>query len=198
MTLSLGQRWAREENKAANNASDRALESSQSSQTSNASVRVLWRERWMHKGRGSQARQTDLYELICFLFSSSPSPFFCLSLLRDDSHLLCPDTTISHQKHTVTLMSPKLFCVRSLHCLHLLFGVQDLNAVIKRMPITQHRLMKPSHPPTIHWCLDGIMGFRVPQPAGNTISDSVIDSSLSERWSLWEPRQSIHQLTSAT
>lgn len=70
----------------------------------------------MHEGRESQAREIHLDELIRFLLFSSPSPFFFLSLLRDDSHLLCPDTTISHQKHTVTLMSPKLFCVRSLHC----------------------------------------------------------------------------------
>lgn len=104
----------------------------------------------MHKGRGSQARGIYLYELICFVLSSSPSPFFCLSLLGDDSHLLYPDTTISHQKHAVTLMSPKLFGVRSLHCLHLLFGVQDSNAVMESMPVTQHSIMKSSHLPMTH------------------------------------------------
>jgi len=115
---------------------------------------VAQREGKPHKGNISVCNNLFLAFLL-----PSPSPFYCLSLVGDDSHLLCPDTTISHQKHTVTLMSPKLFSVRSLHCLHLLFGVQDSNAVPETMPITKHRFMKSSHLPMTCWCLDGTMGF---------------------------------------
>lgn len=149
-----------------------------------AYVCVLWRQRGMHKGRRSQAREIYLYELISFLLSSSPPHlFFCLSLLGDESHLLCPDATISHQKHTVTLMSPKLFCARPLHCLHVFFGVQGSNAVMESVPVTQHRHMKCSHLPVTCWCLDGIIGF---QPTGNTILEWVIEFSLCQRNYLYE------------
>lgn len=134
-------------------------------------------------GKGNISVWANLF--LAFLLPS-PSPFLCLSLLGDDSHLLCPDTTISHQKHTVILMSPKLFCVRSLPCLHLLFGVQDSNAVMESMPVTQHRLMKSRHLPMTCWCLDGIMGFWVLQPTGNTISEQVIESSFCQEDGLYE------------
>lgn len=153
-----------------------------------AYVCVLWGERWVHKGWGSQARGIYLYELICFsaLLLPSPSPFSCLYLLGDDSHLLCSATTISHQKQAVTLKSPKLFCVRSLHCLHLLFGVQDSNTVMGSMPVTQHRLMKCSHLPVTHWCLDGILGFWVFHPSGSPILELVDESSLHQRNGLYK------------
>lgn len=145
-------------------------------------------------GKGNISVWDNLF--LAFLLPS-PSPFFCLSLLGDDSHLLCPDTTISHQQHAVTLMSPKLFCVRSLHCLHLFFGVQDSNAVLESMPVTKHRLTKSRHPPMTRWCLSGIMGFWVLQPTGKTFWEQIIESSLCWRDGLYEnPRQNIHQLTS--
>lgn len=142
----------------------------------------------MHKGRGSQAKGNLSVWANLFLAFLLPSlsPFFCLSLLGDDSHLLYSDTTISYQKHTVTLMSPKLFCVRSLHCLHLLFAVQDSNAVVESTPVTQHRLMRSSQQPMTRWWLDGIMGFWVLKPIGNTVLEWVIESFLCQRDGLYE------------
>lgn len=137
-----------------------------------AYVCALCRERGVHKGWGSQTRGIYLYELICFLLSSSPPHllfFFCLSPLGDDSHLLCPDPTTSHQKHTVTLMSPKLFCARSLHRLHLLISVPDSNtqtsAVVENLPVSKQSFLKSSCPPMTRWCLDGIWELQL---AGNS------------------------------
>lgn len=155
MVLNLGQRWAREENKAANDLLDTALELSQISMLMYACGEERGEcTKGGKPGNGNISVWANLF--LAFLLPSLSLFFFSsLSLLGNDSHLLCPDTTISHQKHTVTLMSSKLFCVRSLHYWHLFFGAQDsnvqANAVMENKPITKQGLLKSSRAPMTCW-----------------------------------------------
>lgn len=129
MILNLGQRWARQENKAANYLSDRALESSHNSQLS-VLMYACRGERGLHKGWGSQARGIYLDELICFSCFSPPLPI-SLFLPLSPGRWLTPALPWYYHfpdgKHTVTLKShcsvldPCIAYICSLVC-----GIQTL------------------------------------------------------------------------